>query len=309
MATPKSITTEDLAVWRTPERDLVVIDVLPEPYFRAKRIRDAINACVYEVAFLDNVREQVPSPDAEIVVYSAGQGCQAARVAAERLAAIGYRNIAVLDGGLDAWTKNGGDTDGDDPDFWDAEPGIVSGDDATYHADPTNSVLKWAGRNVNSTHTGTAPVTEGAIEVRKRIVTNGRFTIDMTGMACDDITDETYNKLLIDHLKSDDFFAVAVYPQVVFEISRTDAIPSSAPGSPNITVTGALSIRDITKTIAFPAIICAVPDGGLRFLAEIEIDRTVWNVCYGSGKLFRKLGMHLVNDMVSIAFRITANRL
>ena len=34
--------------------------------------------------------------------------------------------------------------------------------------------------------------------------------------------------------------------------------------------------------------------------AAFDIDRTDWNISYGSGKLFEKLGMHLVNDRIDI---------
>ena len=41
--------------------------------------------------------------------------------------------------------------------------------------------------------------------------------------------------------------------------------------------------------------------------AHFDIDRTRWNVNYGSGKLYDGLGMHLVNDDVSLQIRLVAN--
>ena len=37
----------------------------------------------------------------------------------------------------------------------------------------------------------------------------------------------------------------------------------------------------------------------------MEIDRTRWNVMYGSGTFFEKLGMHLVNDLIALELFIT----
>ena len=34
------------------------------------------------------------------------------------------------------------------------------------------------------------------------------FVIDMTSITCEDLTDETWNQKLVEHLKSDDFFSV-----------------------------------------------------------------------------------------------------
>ena len=45
-----------------------------------------------------------------------------------------------------------------------------------------------------------------------------------------------------------------------------------------------------------------------RFVAQahFDFDRTLWNVVYGSGRLFEKLGMHLVNDLISLQLKIVA---
>ena len=46
-----------------------------------------------------------------------------------------------------------------------------------------------------------------------------------------------------------------------------------------------------------------------RFVAQahFDFDRTLWNVVYGSGRLFEKLGMHLVNDLISLQLKIVAS--
>ena len=48
-------------------------------------------------------------------------------------------------------------------------------------------------------------------------------------------------------------------------------------------------------------------DGTLKAQAVFNLDRTLWNVHYGSGKLFERLGMHLVNDLISIEMFIVAH--
>jgi polyisoprenoid-binding protein YceI len=69
-------------------------------------------------------------------------------------------------------------------------------------------------------------------------------------------------------------------------------------------VTGELTLKSVTNEIAFPAIIGLTPDGLIAADAHFDIDRTRWNVLYGSGKFYEKLGKHLVNDAVSLALKL-----
>jgi len=46
------------------------------------------------------------------------------------------------------------------------------------------------------------------------------------------------------------------------------------------------------------------PDGLIAADEHFDIDRTGWNLLYGSGKFYEKLGKHLVNDAVSLALKL-----
>jgi len=54
----------------------------------------------------------------------------------------------------------------------------------------------------------------------------------------------------------------------------------------------------------FGCVAGVTPDGKLAAQASFLIDRTVWNVIYGSGKFFSRLGGHLVNDLVDIEIKV-----
>jgi hypothetical protein len=75
---------------------------------------------------------------------------------------------------------------------------------------------------------------------------------------------------------------------------------------PNGHVTGNLTIRDVTRPITFPAVISAQGDGSIKAHAAFDLDRTLWNICYGSGKLYERLGMHLVHDLISLELFLVA---
>jgi hypothetical protein len=65
-------------------------------------------------------------------------------------------------------------------------------------------------------------------------------------------------------------------------------------------------MRGVTEELGFPAVVAAKGDA-LALDAHFDLDRTCWNVNYGSGKLYDDLGMHLVNDDVSLQVRLIAH--
>jgi hypothetical protein len=38
--------------------------------------------------------------------------------------------------------------------------------------------------------------------------------------------------------------------------------------------------------------------------AHFDLDRTTWNVLYGSSSYFEHLGMHLVYDLITVELRV-----
>jgi hypothetical protein len=60
-----------------------------------------------------------------------------------------------------------------------------------------------------------------------------------------------------------------------------------------------------TNGITYPASI-KVENGVVTASADFDIDRTLWEVKYGSGKFFDNLGDKMINDNFNIQFNITA---
>jgi polyisoprenoid-binding protein YceI len=135
---------------------------------------------------------------------------------------------------------------------------------------------------------------------------SGSFVLDMSTITNLDLQDEGWRGLLHRHLKSEDFFDVERYPTATFELRSAAAIAGATPGTPNMEIAGSLTVKGTTRSICFPAMIAAQEDGSIKAHAAFDLDRTLWNVCYGSGKLYERLGMHLVNDLISIELFIVA---
>jgi phage shock protein E len=85
----------------------VLLNVLTPEAFAESRIPGSINACVYMVAFGDQVAESIPDKATPIVFYGQSDETSEADLAASRLAALGYTHLTCLSGGLDAWQKAG----------------------------------------------------------------------------------------------------------------------------------------------------------------------------------------------------------
>jgi len=278
-----------------------LIDVLLPEDFACRHIAGAGNACVYEMVFLDRIAECVPDRDGSVVVYDDSGTTLAARTAKEKLERAGYRNVAILEGGLQAWQAAGFEVESSVP-----APPPATVRDGVYRIDAEKSVVEWSGRNINNRHHGRIAISGGEVVLANGRPVSGRFVLDMNTITNLDLQDEGWRGMLLRHLKSEDFFDVERYPTATFELRAASTIAAATPGTANVEISGSLTIKETAHSIRFPAIIAAQEDGTLKAQAAFELDRTLWNVCYGSGKLYERLGMHLVNDLISIELFIVA---
>ncbi|HSO67587.1 MAG TPA: YceI family protein, partial [Desulfatirhabdiaceae bacterium] len=75
---------------------------------------------------------------------------------------------------------------------------------------------------------------------------------------------------------------------------------------PNHAIHGILELRGVKAQQDFMATVTKTMENGLAAEAHFDIDRTRWNIIYGSTRFFEHLGMHLVFDLISIQVRIIA---
>jgi rhodanese-related sulfurtransferase/polyisoprenoid-binding protein YceI len=280
----------------------VVVDVMTPEDYAACHIEGATNACMYEMAFLDRIAERVPDRDTELVVYDTSGTTRAAEAARERLIQAGYSVVSILKGGLSDWRSAG----------LPVETGLQAGlpepklQEGTYRIDVERSALEWIGRNLNNRHFGRIAIKEGTLLIQGGRLTGGSIVLDMNAITNLDLQDPAWRDMLLRHLKSDDFFAVERFPTASFRLTGWEAVEGASAEITNGIASGELTIRDITRPINFPAVVAPQADGSIKAHASFDIDRTLWNVCYGSGKLFERLGMHLVHDIINLELFILA---
>jgi polyisoprenoid-binding protein YceI len=169
---------------------------------------------------------------------------------------------------------------------------------ATYAGNPENgktkinladSKVEWTAHKVTGKHSGTINIKEGTLDIKDDMLVGGSFVIDMTSIAVTDLSGE-YKGKLEGHLKGDDFFAVATHPTASMKI--TQATPK---GEGQYQVKGDLTVKGITKPVTFMADF--TPEGKkYRAVANIKIDRTLYDVKYGSNKFFEDLGDSAIYD-------------
>jgi polyisoprenoid-binding protein YceI len=161
---------------------------------------------------------------------------------------------------------------------------------STYKVNTAKTSLKWYASKVTGKHDGTINLANGTLTTNGKSLTGGNFEIDMNTIVCKDLTDKETNGKLIGHLKSDDFFSVEKHKTAKFEIMKV--VPKAGN---EYTIAGKMTIKGITEEISFPATITTT-DKEVKAKAKITLDRTKWDIRYGSGKFFEGLGDKVIND-------------
>lgn len=274
---------------------LLVIDILPPEEYSVNHLPGAVNACVYEMVFLERMAELAPDRSVPLVLYDATGTTRTAVTAREKLLTAGYLDVRILEGGLAGWSAASYPLE--QPGGLQPEPRILDG---TYLIDPSASVLEWTGRNINNRHYGRIPVQGGTVVFARGELQEGGVALDMAGITNQDLQDETYRRMLVNHLLSADFFDVARYPLAAMTVNGWEPIPFASPGTPDHLLRGELTIKGVTRPITVPVMVLPQGDNSIKAQAAFSIDRTEWNINYGSGKLYEKLGMHLVNDRIDV---------
>ena len=91
-----------------------------------------------------------------------------------------------------------------------------------YKINPSASSLQWEAKKVTGQHVGTIAFGEGTLKIEQGKIVGGKLSVDMNTIVDTDLTDSGFNQKLIGHLKSDDFFGVAKFPQSTLEVKKIE---------------------------------------------------------------------------------------
>lgn len=84
-------------------RDFVLVEALPEDDYERQHLPYAINVPLDDAHFAERIREAVPEPEYDIVVYCSNADCPLAREAAARIESLGYVSVYQYLEGKQGW--------------------------------------------------------------------------------------------------------------------------------------------------------------------------------------------------------------
>lgn len=192
------------------------------------------------------------------------------------------------------------DTDGTGDEMPNTQNDIDEDFDGTKQIDADKSTATWTGSKkliVDYYDYGTVDVKSGNAVFADGILTGGEVVFDMTTINATSTGKKADEDKLTGHLKSDAFFDVAKYPEAKFVIT------SAARESGNTyLLTGNLTVKGKTAPVSFPADVLMV-NGVATIAGTATIDRTVYDVRFGSTKFFQDLGDNVINDEFTLEFK------
>lgn len=151
---------------------------------------------------------------------------------------------------------------------------LISQKADTLKVNLSNSSIHWKGTKMRGAgkHEGELQLQSAYFLSENRKVIGGQFVADMTTIGVTDIPEHEPVPIrnLNNHLKSEDFFGVESYPISKFTITKIENLQNDS-----ISVSGNLTIKDVTKNIEFKA-----ETKEKDFLTKFTFDRFQWNIAY-----------------------------
>jgi len=185
---------------------------------------------------------------------------------------------------------------------------IFEGDElatGTYAIDPQASSLEWNARKKiipNYVDKGTLGIIDGSITIdNEELITEASVAIDVNSL---EVTETGvgggFNGLVRDML-SGRFLDVETYPTASFIVTSVES------GRGNMfELTGDLTIKGVTQSVMLPVSVDPMSATVIKITGDLEIDRTVYDVTFGSDKFFDDLGDKVIDDMVQLVISLQA---
>ena len=165
----------------------------------------------------------------------------------------------------------------------------------TKKINAAKSGIVWTGKKVTGSHTGTINIQDGALVFKGKVLKGGTFTVDMTSINTTDLKAGEGKENLDGHLKADDFFGTEKHKTANLVFKNI-----SGKGKGLYTVTADLTIKGITKPITFDITVV-----GKTAKTTLKVDRTKYDIKYGSGSFFSDLGDKTINDEFELKVKLT----
>lgn len=185
-----------------------------------------------------------------------------------------------------------------------------TGEGTPFVLDIPRCKVSWTASKPTGTHHGIVPVKAGGFTLSGDQITGGTIVLNMAGIEVHDLEGE-YRQKLEAHLrgtvagKEGDFFNTNQFPDATFRIGQS--APLSGDPNHNQLVQGELTIKDITRPVAFKAMIDASAGSAVKITTEpFTLDRTEWGIRFKSKKFFDDLKDDFIDDEFTLRLEIGA---
>lgn len=180
---------------------------------------------------------------------------------------------------------------------------VTEAESQKYIADVAASTIEWKGFKPTGSHNGTILIENGVLNLKDGKLNSGTFLIKMNSIKVLDIPEEDEgNAKLVGHLKNADFFDVENHPTAAFEITGVTETEGK------MMLSGNLTLKETKNNVTFPVTITNTDNTVTLTSETFTIDRSKWNVKYGSKSFFDNLGDKFINDDIEIKINVTANK-
>lgn len=149
---------------------------------------------------------------------------------------------------------------------------------ATYELKADESIAVWKGYlKTGYFNEGAIGVSSTTLKVIDGKVSSGSFVLPLSTLENYNLESAAEKAALIAHLKTADFFNIALHPEIAFDITSVTANTGTA--GANFSVTGNLTMVGKTLPITFPAKI-TIADKKITVDAMLKVDRTKWGITF-----------------------------
>lgn len=154
---------------------------------------------------------------------------------------------------------------------------VATTEGKSLNIDTAASEVRWHGKKVTGEHYGVVDIKSGSLLVTDEgKIAGGNFVIDMNSIDVQDMEAGEFRDKLSGHLRSPDFFDVENHSEAAFEITE---VKEGATAN-DLTVSGNLTIRGVTKNITFNAKASELSAESAKIEADFNIAREDWGVNY-----------------------------
>jgi polyisoprenoid-binding protein YceI len=148
-----------------------------------------------------------------------------------------------------------------------------------YNVSTEKSKIDFVGKKADGQHKGGFKKVSGAAHVDSDNPTASTIKLEIDAQSIWSDDDK-----LTDHLKNPDFFNVRKHPKITFESTKIERVSDE-----EAVIVGKLTMLEKTVETRVPVKVESADEESIVLLAKFKIDRTLWGMTYGEGKINKEV--------------------